>query len=103
MSGPCVEGLVWLGRVDTAPRSTLAKMVPPQKDCLVTMSIRVPERPSSLMMSHHATFHNHLEGSTAGLSDNDEYQGAREAQLPDDESPRHVPQSPRWFHHRIVW
>ena len=77
-------------------------MVPPQKDCLVTMSIKVPERPSSLMMSHQATFHNRLDGFTAGLSGNDEYLGARKARLPD-ESPRHVPQSPRWFHRKIVW
>ena len=53
---------------------------------------------------YRAKIHNRQDGSTTeGLSGNNEYQGARKAQLPDDESPSHVPQSPRWFHRRIVW
>ena len=84
MSGLCVEGLVWLGLGATAPRSTVAKMVPPQKDCLVAIIVRVPERHSPLMRSrHHATFHHHQDGSTAGLSGNDDFQGVGEAQHPD--------------------
>ena len=84
MSGLCVEGLVWLGRGATAPQSTVTKRVPPQKDCLVTIIVRVPEGHSALMMSrHHATFHNHQDGSTAGLSGNDNFQGIGEAQHPD--------------------
>ena len=34
------------------------------------------------MMSHHAMFHNHLDGSTARLSGNNDYQSAGKAQHP---------------------